>query len=137
MKATTIIAALIVILSTLLSACAGSSTSEGKTVVVTPAIKGNSASLNVGDTLEIQIPTIPKEGFDWVVQDIDTAILQQVGEAVYTADTSPNSAGGVTNLKFNAISPGNTVVSLLYSNTSTGVSPSLSANSFSVVVEVK
>jgi predicted secreted protein len=137
MKRITIFTALIIILVTLLSACAGSSTSEGKTVVVTPAIKENSASLGVGDTLEIQIPTIPKEGFDWVVQDFDTAILQQVGEAVYTADTSPNSAGGVTTLKFNAIAPGNTVVSLLYSNTNSGISPSLSANSFSVVVEVK
>jgi predicted secreted protein len=82
-------------LCVLLSACGGNiPNSDGKTVVVTPAIKGNSASLNVGDVLEIQMPTIPTEGFEWQTQDLDTTILTQEGEAVYTADTSPNVAGG-------------------------------------------
>ncbi len=64
----------------LLSACAGSvPTTEAKTVVITPAIKGNSASMNVGDTLEIQIPTIPTEGFEWVAQDLDKNVLVQEG----------------------------------------------------------
>jgi hypothetical protein len=45
-------------------------------VVVTPAVRGNSASLNVGDTLEIQTLTLPVEGFDWQVQDLNTPILR-------------------------------------------------------------
>ena len=45
----------------LLTACAGGAPgTDGKTVVVTPAIKGNSAILNAGDKLEVQLPTIPK-----------------------------------------------------------------------------
>jgi len=125
-------------LCVLLSACGGSvPNSDGKTVVVTPAIKGNSASLNVGDILEIQMPTIPTEGFEWQTQDLDTTILTQEGEAVYTADTSPNSAGGTVILRFNAVGAGETVIKLLYVNSSSNGVPSLSSNSFSVVVVVK
>ena len=125
-------------LGILLSACGGNvPNSDGKTVVVTPAIKGNSASLNVGDILEIQMPTIPTEGFEWQTQDLDTTILTQEGEAVYTADTSPNSAGGTVILRFNAVGAGETVIKLLYVNSSSNGVPSLSSNSFSVVVVVK
>jgi predicted secreted protein len=125
-------------LTVLLSACGGSiSDSEGKTVVVTPAIKGNSASLNVGDILEIQIPTIPTEAFEWQAQDLDTTILTQEGEAVYTADTSPNSAGGMVTLRFNAVGAGETTLTLLYVNSPSNGLPSLSSNSFGMAVKVK
>jgi predicted secreted protein len=126
------------VLGVLLSACGGNaSNSERKTVVVTPAIKGNSASLSVGDILEIQMPTIPTEGFEWQTQDLDTTILTQEGEAVYTADTSPNSAGGMVTLRFNAVGAGETVIKLFYVNSpSTGI-PSLYSNSFSMKVVVK
>jgi len=118
----------------LLAACAGSvPTTEAKTVVITPAIKGNSASLNVGDTLEIQIPTIPKEGFEWVAQDLDKNILLQEGSAEYTADTNPNAAGGIVTLVFKAVGAGNTNLSLMYVNSAS----SLSSNSFGMTVEVK
>jgi predicted secreted protein len=118
----------------LLAACAGSvPTTEAKTVVITPAIKGNSASLNVGDTLEIQIPTIPKEGFEWVAQDLDKNILLQEGSAEFTADTSPNAAGGIVTLVFKAVGAGNTNLSLMYVNSAS----SLSSNSFGMTVEVK
>jgi predicted secreted protein len=118
----------------LLTACVSSDSSiGGKTVVITPAIKGNSANLNVGDTLEIQIPTIPTEGFEWVAQDLDTNILVQEGSAAYTEDASPNSAGGIVTLIFKAVGAGQTNLNLLYVNPST----SLSSDSFGMVVEVK
>jgi len=122
----------------LLTACSGSAQGiAGKTVVVTPAIKGNSASLSVGDTLEIQLPTIPTEGYEWVAQDLDTAILVQQGNAEYTKDTDPNSAGGIVMLLFNAVGAGTTNLTLVYVNSSSNEAPSLSKNSFGMTVEVK
>ena len=109
----------------------------GKTLVITPAIKGNSASLNVGDTLEIQIPTIPTAGFEWEVQDLDTNILLQEGSAIYTEDPGPNSAGGIVTLRFKAVGIGKTHLSLLYVNSPSGETPSFSKNSFGMPVEVK
>jgi predicted secreted protein len=118
----------------LLAACAGSvPTTEAKTVVITPAIKGNSASLNVGDTLEIQIPTIPMEGFEWVAQDLEKNILVQEGSAVYTEDPSPNAAGGIATLVFKAAGAGKTNLSLRYVNSAS----SLSSKSFGMTVDVK
>jgi predicted secreted protein len=122
----------------LLTACGGIDPTAGeKTVVITPAIKGNSAILNVGDTLEIQLPTIPTTGFEWEVQDLDTTILLQEGNAVYTKDSSTNSAGGIVTLIFKSVGAGNTTLNLLYVNSVSNETPSLSNNSFSMTVEVK
>jgi len=109
----------------------------GLRVVITPAMKGNSATLDVGDILEVQIPTIPTEGFDWVIQDLDTTILLQEGLAVYTRATDPNSAGGTTTLRFTAVGVGNTTISLLYLSAASGDTPAMSKSSLSISVEVK
>jgi predicted secreted protein len=122
----------------LLTACVGTTPhTGGKNVVITPAIKGNSASLNVGDTLEIQLPTIPTDGFEWKAQNLDTTILRQEGSAVYTEDSSPNSAGGIVTLIFTAVGAGNTTLNLLYVNSPSNEALSLSTNSFGMTVEVK
>jgi predicted secreted protein len=122
----------------LLTACAEApQTPEGQTVVVTPAIRGNSAVLNIGDTLEIQIPTIPSEGFEWLAQDLDTTILLQEGDAVYNEATDPDSAGGIVTLRFAAVGSGQTTITLLYTNAKSGSALSISKDSFGMTVEVK
>lgn len=122
----------------LLTACGGSTVNTGgKNVVITPAIHGNSASLNIGDTLEIQIPTIPTVGFEWEAQDLDTTILLQKGSAVYSEDSNPNTAGGIVTLTFIAVGAGKTTLDLLYVNSSSKGFPSLSKYSFGMIVDVK
>jgi predicted secreted protein len=106
------------------------------TIVVTPAIRGNSENLQVGDILEIQIPTIPKEGYEWEVTDLDTTVLIQEGSAVYTADPSPDSAGGTVILRFRAVSAGTTDLSLAYGSGSIEESPSFTTNTFGMTVTV-
>lgn len=108
----------------------------GRTVVVTPAVKGNSARLNVGDLLVIEIPTIPAEGWTWVAEGLDTRILEQSGDTVYIAGTDPNDAGGIYRLMFTAVGSGSTNLTLLYVNASQGDGPSLSSNSFGMEVIV-
>lgn len=122
----------------LLASCAENAPGiEGKTVIITPAIKGNSAVLNVGDTLEIQIPTIPTPGFEWVAQDLNTDILVQQDNAVYTEDSSPNSAGGTATLVFKAVGSGKVNLNLLYVSSPSNSDLALSKNSFGMVVEVR
>ncbi len=121
-----------------LAACGGAVAGmEGKTVIVTPDLKGNSTSLQVGDKLEVRIPTIPTSGYEWAAQDLDNAILIQDGTAVYVEDSSPNSAGGIVTLTFNAVGAGKTTLNLLYVSSSSNETPSMSSNSFSVTVDVK
>ena len=122
----------------LLTSCAENTPGiEGKTVIITPAIKGNSAVLNVGDTLEIRIPTIPTAGFEWQAQDLNTNILVQQGSAVYTEDSSPNSAGGTVTLVFKAVGSGKENLNLLYVNTPSNGALAMSKDSFGMLVEVK
>ena len=129
----------ILLLSTLLfSACSNTSElGENTTVVVTPAIQGNSASLKVGDILEIQIPTIPTEGYAWQVQDLDTKILTQQGDPEYVKDTSENSAGGTTILRFKAVGAGKTNIGLIYTNAASAGDLALTMKTFGMSVEVK
>lgn len=133
-----------VIFFLLLTACSllttqptGESGLEGKTVVVTPAIQGNSAELNVGDTLEIRFPTIPSEGFEWQVVDLDSAILVQEGDAEYLEDDDLDSAGGVVIVRFKAVGVGQTHLSLAYVSGGSGDTPSFSKDTFGMMVIVE
>jgi predicted secreted protein len=110
--------------------------SRSETIIITPAIKGNSAVLDVGDTLEVQIPTIPSEGYQWQVRDLDPSILVQEGEATYEADTSSDSAGSIVTLRFKSVGPGKTSLSLEYNNAGSTTGPALSKDTFGMPVTV-
>jgi predicted secreted protein len=109
---------------------------EQPSLVVTPGIKGSSVILKTGGVFEVRISTIPSHGFEWMVEKIDNKILVQEGPAVYVADDSPNSAGGKTILKFRALAPGRTVLSLVHVRSAQGDSPAVSDDSMAVSVEV-
>ena len=109
---------------------------RSETVIVSPTARGNSAALSVGDILEVRIPTIPSEGYEWQVRDLDTSILSQEGEATYSADSSPDSAGGTVTLKFIAVGSGKTTLSLEYTNAGSTDGPAFSKNTFGMTVTV-
>jgi len=83
-------------------------------VVVSPSIGPSMETIKEGETLVVQIPTIPEEGFNWVVDEFDTSILVQQGEAEYTADTAPESAGGIVQFTFVAVATGETPLNFTY-----------------------
>jgi len=110
---------------------------SGEIVAVRPEIQGNSVSINLGDTLVVEIPTIPTEGFQWAVIKIDNTILVQEGEADYVRDTrSADATGGITYLTFKTVGPGETHLSMEYAN-SPAEGPSLSQHTFGLQVTVK
>lgn len=106
-------------------------------IVITPDMKGKSVSLKVGDTFEIQIPTIPTAGYQWETDELDTAILVQVGDPVFIMDSDPNAAGGIVTLKFKVVGKGTTALNLIFVHPSENGIPSLYSNSFGVTIEVK
>jgi predicted secreted protein len=112
-------------------------TYEDKILVITPSIKGQSVSLHLGETFEVQIPTIPTDGFEWEPQNLDPSILVEVGKPVYTADSSPNAAGGIVTLTFKSVGAGKTTLTLLYLRPAVNGVASLYKNSFGVTIEVK
>jgi predicted secreted protein len=121
------------------SGSADTSSGSGADIVITPGIKGTSVTLNVGQTFEIQIPTIPTPNYEWVPQNLDTAMLSQIGGSDYisASGTGSTSNGGFSVLKFKALTKGQTTISLLYVLSSADKSaPSLSAQSMSITVNV-
>ena len=109
---------------------------EGNLVIVTPVMGINSAELEVGDTLQLQLATIPTEGFEWVVDNLDTNILVQGAGAEYAADTNADSAGGIVTVRFKAVGVGKTNLDLIYVSEATEESPSFTTNTFSMTVTV-
>ena len=108
------------------------------TVVVTPDPTGpQMATLNVGDMLVVEMPTIPEEGFEWVLPYLETAILSQVGEAKYIPDTAEGSAGGVTLFQFKAVGPGETNLALEFAKMSDDISDIVTKDAFGVTIIVE
>jgi hypothetical protein len=107
----------------------------GDAAVITVNRPGGTTKVKVGDTLEVRIATIPSGAATWQPTDLDTSILQQLGEPVYTRDTSPNSAGGIVSIKFKVVGPGTTPLVLLYVTPAQGNAPSLFSKSFGITVE--
>jgi predicted secreted protein len=99
-------------------------------LVVSPGIYGVTAKVKVGDIVEVRIPTIPTEGFQWMPEMLDTSLLEQQGEAVYAADASANAAGGIVSLQFKALAPGTVNVTLVYTNAASGKDPAFTKNTF-------
>ncbi len=98
---------------------------------------GEILNLKVGDTFEVRIPTIPTAGFTWQPQDLNPQMLLQLGDPVYEADTSPNSAGGIVVLKFKVVGAGTTPLTLIYANSAGSGGLSLYKQSFGITVNAK
>jgi predicted secreted protein len=75
-----------VALIVLLAGCG--SAAGGQTIKLTEADAGKSVDLAPGDTLEIALAGNPTTGYNWEVESVDSAILRQVGEPQFEADST-------------------------------------------------
>jgi predicted secreted protein len=108
-----------------------------KALVITQDMNGKTVSLQVGDTFEIHLATIPVVGFEWTAKNLDTAILLQEGNPVYQAGSASNTVGGIVTLRFKVVGAGKTHLTLLYLHPAENGVPSLYNKSFGVNFEVK
>jgi inhibitor of cysteine peptidase len=122
---------LLVLVLTLSSAC-----SSPKTVSLTIADKGNQLNINVGTLIIITLDGNPSTGYTWESKDLDTVILEQVGDPVFNSN-SPGQvgSGGTLSLSFKALQPGKTTLTLVYHRPwETGIDP---LDSYTLIVSVK
>lgn len=110
---------------------------DGASVIITPGVEMSQASLALGEILVVQIPTIPQQDFEWVVEDLDTSILVQEGKPLFQAEVGPDSAGGITYLQFRAVGVGETTLNFAYVNTSDEGSTELTQQTYGVRVTVR
>jgi inhibitor of cysteine peptidase len=86
-----------------------------KESTLTGADNGKAITVNTGETFLVKLEGNPSTGYTWETQDLDTTILEQVGEAAFeSSNPSPVGAGGTLTLTFKALKPGVTTLTLFY-----------------------
>lgn len=75
---------------------------------------GEVASVRVGEKFHVVLDGNPTTGYNWYVQDIDTAIVEQVGESTFTPVLKLPGAGGMVSTTFRGVAPGHTTVTMVY-----------------------
>lgn len=75
---------------------------------------GRTVELRAGDSLEVTLVGNPTTGYMWEVGSVDAAVLTQVGEPEFKADSDLIGAPGTITLRFEAVAPGETDLQLVY-----------------------
>ncbi|MEW6182112.1 MAG: protease inhibitor I42 family protein [Bacillota bacterium] len=75
---------------------------------------GRTVELQAGNTLEVVLSGKPTTGYGWEVASGDEAVIKQVGEPEYKADTARIGSDGKTTFHFKASAPGRTELKLVY-----------------------
>ncbi len=123
---------IVLALGLFLAGCRGSSPDP---VTVTDQDAGKTVSLHKGDTLVVTLEGNPTTGYNWENTLADQSVLQQKGEPEFVADSQALGAGGKISLAFEAVSAGQTDLTLVYHRSwEKGVEP---LETYQVTVVVK
>lgn len=106
----------LLIVTLLLGLLAGCSPKDS---TLTDANNGQPATIKVGGRIVVELEANPTTGFTWEASNLDTTILKQLGETVYKpANSTPlPGSGGTQVLRFEAVAPGTTTLTLIYHRT--------------------
>ncbi len=108
------------VIALLVAGCATSATSGATAVPGELWLKeennGQRVAVNAGQTLGVDLESIPGTGYSWQVKSIDEKILQQVGEPEFKNDASANRVGGPARqlMRFKIGGKGETKLELVY-----------------------
>jgi inhibitor of cysteine peptidase len=98
-------------------------------------MNGGSVTLNQGEKLEIKLSSNPTTGYNWEIVQIDSAIVQQVGDVEYKSYSKRIGSGGVNTYTFQAASEGKTHLTLIYHRSFEKDTPPI--ETFDLDIEVK
>ena len=123
-----------VVLLLALAACSKTSES-GSTISIGANDSGKTITLHQGDTLIVTLEGNTTTGYNWIMQTMDPAILTQIGEPAYTAESNQIGAPGTISLTFQSVETGEAKLVLNYMRAfETDIAP---LHTFEVTVEVK
>ncbi len=101
------------VLAATLAACGKQ---PAKTITLTDQENGKNITLKTGQILTIRLEANPTTGYAWELGEVDSAILQQAGNAFTPAPqgTERVGAGGIEEWRFQAVGVGTTTLVLNY-----------------------
>jgi len=105
---------ILVVIVSLLYACSAEASSEKSTKPLTEADDGRLIELKIGGKLEIILPGNPTTGFQWEVSEINSAILEPIGEPKFEPSSNAVGSGGNVTLRFEAVGTGQTELKLIH-----------------------
>jgi len=98
-----------VVMLFVLSACDG-----GRVINISRTDAGKEVKLDVGDTLVIELDGNITTGYSWVIDSVDSEVLEILGEPEYTGESKLPGAPGVFKIQLKAIGTGETKLVLNY-----------------------
>jgi len=104
-------------------------------LAVTEKDAGSIVELVSGDKLDVVLAGNPTTGFDWRVESIDGAVLQEAGQPSFRRESDLIGAGGEITLPFRAAAPGQTTLKLIYHRAFEKNVPPLKTYELTVVVK--
>ena len=86
-----------------------------KQVTLTADDNGRQVEVEAGGQIVINLEGNPSTGYTWEAKDLDTTMLEQVGDPVFIS-TSPGSvgSGGILTLTFKSLKAGTASLKLVY-----------------------
>jgi inhibitor of cysteine peptidase len=106
-------------------------------LILTETDAGQTIELEVGEEFAVKLAGNPTTGYTWEMATSEAAVVEQVGEAKYEAESEggPVGAGGRITLHFKATRPGQQLLQLIYHHPwEEDIAP---INTFDVIVVVK
>ena len=98
-----------------ISGCAGQTTASAtEPVALDAGDNGSRIQLQKGQALTVALEGNPSTGYNWQVEVLDQAILKQVGEPEFEAESDLLGAPGTVTLRFEAAGAGETELKLVY-----------------------
>lgn len=99
-----------------LSLLAAGCTGRTDALTLDESASGTQVELAPGEDLYISLDSNVTTGYAWSVQELDSAVLQQIGEAEYESDRPVTTgSGGRETFHFQAVAPGETTLLMYYS----------------------
>ncbi len=97
-----------------LTACAASETAgvEPRTINLPP--EGGQIEARLGDMLELTLEGNPTTGFNWEVEALDEAVLEQEGDPVLEPESDMIGAPSAMTFRFKAVGTGQTTLTMSY-----------------------
>jgi predicted secreted protein len=108
---------------------------EVPAVRLTSENDGQTITLQVGQEMHVLLGGNLTTGYAWEAPEVDTTVLNMLGDAKYTAASDAIGSGGEFDFTFQAVAPGETELTLIYHRSFEKDVPPKRTFSVKVVVE--
>jgi inhibitor of cysteine peptidase len=87
---------------------------QSSEVVLNDGDSGSQVTLQLSQTLIVRLEGNPSTGFSWEVAEVDEAVLRQVGEINFEAESDVPGSPGIQVLRLEPVASGETTLELVY-----------------------